>query len=60
MSEVVHWFRILSSPQDIESSHEGKCRREGRGGGKGKRETGLTGMFVYTAKLVLKDLIFQG
>lgn len=59
MSEVVHWFRILSSPQDIESSHEGKCRREGRGG-EGKRETGLTGMFVYTAKLVLKDLIFQG
>ena len=32
----------------------------GRGGGEGKRETGLTGMFVYTAKLVLKDLIFQG
>lgn len=39
---------------------KGNVGGRGGGGGEGKRETGLTGMFVYTAKLVLKDLIFQG
>lgn len=59
MSEVVHWFRILSSPQDIESSHEGKCRREGRGGGGKKRNWPYRDVCIYR-EISLKGFDISG